>query len=304
MTETGAAGPRHEVRIPFILHGRRVTPPRSGARRLELPTGDALLPIVDADMVGSLVRPPDPGLAGITTGEVIAFLRMVGQNWKEREYARRQLYVSYLISLLGYSEKMAQAEANWIAVLLSSQSRLYDQLDIELGSRHLLDRWVPVEEADVRAFPLGTILHVLAGNVPASGVVSMIRSILTRNCSLVKMSSDDPVTAVMVALSFLDVDPDHPVSRSLSVVQWRGGDVEIEGRLVPAVDGICVWGARGRGGVDPGPGAPRGARSGVRPPPEHGHRWSRRAPAGLAGHRPRHLHARPAAPATPCGRSW
>ena len=67
---------------------------------------------------------------------------------------------------------MAKNEADWIAVLLSSNYRFYDLLNVELGNWQILDNWVLREEAFVRAFPCGLALHVLPGNVPLSAVLS------------------------------------------------------------------------------------------------------------------------------------
>jgi long-chain-fatty-acyl-CoA reductase len=48
---------------------------------------------------------------------------------------------------------------------------------------------------------------------------------------------------VALALSFMDVDPEHPVCRALSVVHWRGGtEGETELRLLRGADVVCAWG--------------------------------------------------------------
>ncbi|MFH4268025.1 acyl-CoA reductase, partial [Acinetobacter baumannii] len=84
------------------------------------------------------------------------------------------------------------------------------------------------DESYVRAFPKGKSVHLLAGNVPLSGIMSILRAILTKNQCIIKTSSTDPFTANALALSFIDVDPNHPITRSLSVIYWpHQGDTSL-----------------------------------------------------------------------------
>ncbi len=78
---------------------------------------------------------------------------------------------------------MARLEANWIAMLLCSKSALYDIVNYDLGSIHVLDEWLPRGDCYVKAQPKGVSVHLLAGNVPLSGVTSILRAILTKKMS-------------------------------------------------------------------------------------------------------------------------
>ena len=44
-------------------------------------------------------------------------------------------------------------------------------------------------------------------------------------------------------LTCLDIDPDHPVSRSLSVLYWEGGS-DVENQFIDLADVVCVWGQK------------------------------------------------------------
>jgi long-chain-fatty-acyl-CoA reductase len=232
------------MQVPLIVAGRRVAQTSAGQTQLLSRTGEQIhLPALDEAVVDDILAQPRDALQDVPLHEIVGFLHNVGHNWKSTEYSRRILYERYLCRHFGYSEKMAQTEANWIALLLSSHYRLYDTLSAELGSWHMLDGWVPREEAFVRALPRGRVLHLAAGNVPLSGVASILRALVTKNVSVVKVSSDDPMTPLALAMSFMDTDADHPVTRALSVVHWAGGD---EGplplRLVRDADAVCAWG--------------------------------------------------------------
>jgi long-chain-fatty-acyl-CoA reductase len=79
--------------------------------------------------------------------------------------------------------------------------------------------------------------------VPASAAISLLRSLVTKNATVLKFPGRDPVTCTSLALSFLDADPDHPVARATSVVYWPNGDAQ-GSRLVGSANGVCVWGGR------------------------------------------------------------
>jgi long-chain-fatty-acyl-CoA reductase len=242
--------------VPFLVAGRR-TSGRSRLVPLARDAGSApvAVPELDRAMVDRILGQDRALLAGVPFQEIVGFLNRVGRQWESREFIRRRLFVRQAVELLGYSEPMAETEADWISVLLTGHGRMYDMVEVELGSRFVLDEWVPREEAYVRAFPQGHSVHVLAGNVPLSGVTSIVRALLTKNVCTVKLSSRDPVTPVSLGLSFLDIDPEHPVSRALSVVHWDPGS-DAAARIMQAADAVCVWG---------GPDAVRWARDAARP---------------------------------------
>jgi hypothetical protein len=112
----------------------------------------------------------------------------------------------------------------------------------------LLDGWVPQvdpygNKSAIRAFP-PRLIHVLAGNSPMAAAASMAQGALVKAVNLFKMPSNDPFTPVAILKTMMDVDPNHPVVRSMSAVYWRGGDVNVERTLYRShyFDKIVAWG--------------------------------------------------------------
>jgi long-chain-fatty-acyl-CoA reductase len=215
--------------------------PREHAEVTTISGSSLSLGRIDAALARRLLGVDRSLLADTPTQEIIAFLARCGALWKNDEYARRRLYIRHLSEVVGYSTAMAEAEADMIGSLLSAHWRLRDVLAVELANPHVLDRWIAREDCEVRAFPRGLVVHLLPGNVPISSVVSVLRAVLTKNVSVAKVASGDPVTALALALSFMDVDAKHPVARSLSVVYWPQGD-PLGAGVVEAADAVCVWG--------------------------------------------------------------
>jgi long-chain-fatty-acyl-CoA reductase len=246
MATLAGAEPRETVTraLPFVINGRRVESVAEGTVLVRAPSGEQVsFPAFAEDALRELGAGDRDLLIDVPLQEILSFLNRVGRQWRSEEYPRRRLYVRQLQELLGYSERAARAEADRIGVLLTSHARMHDVVAAELGSRFVLDGWVAREEAWVRAFPRGLSVHVLPGNVPASAAISIVRALITKNLCVTKAASGDPVTPGALALSFLDVDPQHPVSLATSAVYWRSSDVAAA-RLLARADAVCAWGGQ------------------------------------------------------------
>jgi hypothetical protein len=117
-----------------------------------------------------------------------------------------------------------------------------------LGSLDVVDGWVqhtdPTGRASrVRAVP-PRLIHMVAGNAPIGVMQSIADGCLVKAVNLFKVPSVDPFTTVAVLRTMADIDPGHPVVRSLSALYWRGGDAQVEGVLYRAqyFDKLVAWG--------------------------------------------------------------
>lgn len=111
-----------------------------------------------------------------------------------------------------------------------------------------LDGWVSRRLRDgrelrVRAFGART-LHVPAGNGGIISAITIIRNAITRSDAIIKIPSNDPLTAMAIARTLADVAPNHPLTRHLAVAYWKGGDVEIEEKVCrpEKIEKIVAWG--------------------------------------------------------------
>ncbi|MGL5828162.1 MAG: aldehyde dehydrogenase family protein [Angustibacter sp.] len=229
-------------RLPIYLQGRRISRTGHGDHEFLSRTGVPFqLPRLGQSEVEQILGADRHVLARLSLQDILVFLNRVGKNWRSTEYPRRRLYVQQLREIMGYSAGAAEVEADRIAILLNSHSRMHDLISAELGSRYIVDDWVPREEGFVKAFPRGLVMHLLPGNVPLSSALSILRGLITKNICLAKIGSTDPLTAVALALSFTDVDPEHPVTKSMNVVYWEHDD-HIGQRITQGADAVIAWG--------------------------------------------------------------
>jgi hypothetical protein len=111
-----------------------------------------------------------------------------------------------------------------------------------------LEGWVDREGGDgrtisVRAFG-ARALHIIAGNSPTVAGLSIIRNAITRGDMIIKSPSNDPFSALGIVRTMIEMAPDHPITRHVSVAYWKGGDEAFEQRLYQAhnIEKIVAWG--------------------------------------------------------------
>lgn len=227
-------------KIPIIIGG--VIQDEGKLRELILTNDTKVsISIVDDNHIKSIID--NEVINNLRLNQVVNFLYTVGQRWRSEEYTRRRAYIRDLKNFLGYSNEMAKLEANWIAMLLCSKSALYDIVQHDLGSLHIIDEWIPQGDCYIKALPKGKSVHLLAGNVPLSGVTSILRAILTKNECIIKTSSTDPFTATALVSSFIDVNAEHPITRSMSVMYWsHNEDMSLPKKIMNHADVVVAWG--------------------------------------------------------------
>lgn len=111
-----------------------------------------------------------------------------------------------------------------------------------------LEGWVPQKlldgtELEVRCFGART-LHIVAGNAVSLSLWTIIRNMVLRSDAIIKAPSNDPFTALAIARTMVDMAPDHPLTKHLSVAYWKGGDEAFEQRLYQPqnLEKIVAWG--------------------------------------------------------------
>src|SRR5690606_22298826 len=66
----------------------------------------------------------------------------------------------------------------------------------------------------------------------------------TRSDCIIKTPSNDPLTAAALARTMIDMAPDHPLTKHISVAYWKGGDTHIESAIYDPrkIEKIIAWG--------------------------------------------------------------
>jgi hypothetical protein len=207
---------------------------------------DFTTPAIDLD---AIVRPRSelPPLLDVKLSEIIDFLVEVG----ERLHLDRNPYLQECLEYIAATNPLPRRVVENLyreAPLYLSRQLLESMVESNFANREALDGWVERTDAygsklALRAFP-PRIVHMLAGNAPAGCVASIAQGAIVKAVNLFKMPSSDPFTTVAVLRTMADIDPSHPVVRSMTAVYWQGGDEAIERTLYRPqyFDKIVAWG--------------------------------------------------------------
>lgn len=199
--------------------------------------------IVDRLPLGSPSKMDD--LYQLSFDEILDYLEELGKRlaFDKNAYMQEACELSYATSPA--TPPIVRAFYDHMPAMFDRE-RIRRTVEFNIGVPYL-EGWV---EQDINGSRVGIraygarALHIVAGNGPVLGALTMLRGAVTRGDTIIKVPSNDPFTTGAIARTMVDFAPDHPITRHLSVAYWRGGDEKIEQRLYQPhnVEKIVAWG--------------------------------------------------------------
>lgn len=228
------------INIPIIVNGRKIED--TGIfHEIQYDTGVILkIPKLTSDLEQEILDKNYTDLADIPIDDITIFLNEVGEKWADTKFELHQQAVELASKITGYNKHIFEEDFQRIARTMRRQ-KLYDLIDGDLGNYLYLDEWIPSQSVYVKAKPKGVVTHIMVGNVPLAGLFTIVRSILCKNRTIAKLPSRDLVSCLYFALTFLAVDSDNPVTKSLSVVYWSAQS-DFEKKIIAHSNVVCAWG--------------------------------------------------------------
>lgn len=188
-----------------------------------------------------------PPLLNVPLSEIIDFLVLTGEKIRDPKNEFMAECIDRMCSTHVLPREVVGAQAMHAAAYLDRR-RLMAEVEQNFPDPRVLDAWVPKADftgrkSFVRAFA-PRLIHVLPGNSPGVAVKSIAQGAMVKAINLFKMSSSDPFTMVAILRIMAEIDPDHPIVRSMSAAYWRGGDDAVERVLYRPqfFDKIVAWG--------------------------------------------------------------
>lgn len=184
-------------------------------------------------------------LYDISLADIVDYLDELSQRLAPEKNAHIRKAMEISAETAGHSPEMLEFMYDSIRNILRRE-RVEEAVRQNIGVDYL-EGWVESRLGDrttrVRAVG-GRGVHINAGNAPAIALVGVMMNAVTRSDAIMKSPSNDPFTATAVALTMIEMAPDHPLTRHLSVAYWKGGDSEFEKRLYrpSVVEKIVAWG--------------------------------------------------------------
>ena len=175
---------------------------------------------------------------------------------KQKEGLERQTVISACQSLseslsadeiiplllgLGIPEYKAQREL-FLAKQMLSRQYLEKRLEIEFGSDGDYE-YSPIDvEFKVKHIckPLGVLLHIVAGNVDALPVFSVIEGLLTGNINILKLPGEDNGLSVSILKRLIEIEP--LLADYIYVFDYPSQETESIQKMADSADAVIIWG--------------------------------------------------------------
>jgi hypothetical protein len=188
-----------------------------------------------------------PPLLNIPLAEIIDLLVETGARIRDPKNEIMQDCIDRMCSTHILPREVVANQAMYASMYLDKR-KLMAEVEQNFPDPAALDGWIPKQDftgrrSFVRAFA-PRLIHVLPGNSPGVAVKSIAQGAMVKAVNLFKMASSDPFTTVAILRTMAEIDPEHPVVKSMSAVYWRGGDDSVEAILYRAqyFDKIVAWG--------------------------------------------------------------
>ena len=233
------------VSAPFFARGELVEGSDAVHRSRDLGVHFAT-PRINLDQVVQ-PRTEVPPLLNVPLAEIIEFLVETGRRMIHPDNRFMRECIDRMSRTHVLPRRVLEAQVQGAAAYLDKRL-LNTVVGQNFPNPKALDDWIPHQDytgrrSFVRAFA-PRLVHVLPGNSPGVAVKSIAQGAMVKAINLFKMSSSDPFTMVAILRTMADIDPHHPIVKSMSAVYWRGGDTSVERVLYRPqyFDKIVAWG--------------------------------------------------------------
>jgi hypothetical protein len=131
-----------------------------------------------------------------------------------------------------------------MAVFLLSRENLENKIQRELGV-NAFDSYTTnppdgQQSINVKRMPLGTLLHIAAGNVDGLPAFSLAEGLLTGNVNIIKLPQADDGLSLEIIQKVIEIEPE--LADFIYVFDTPSTDVMTIKKLADMADGIIVWG--------------------------------------------------------------
>jgi len=181
----------------------------------------------------------------ISLDEIVDYLVELGPRLDYRKNPHIALALEMQILTSHHTREML--ENSYVSMLQAlTRPVIEERLEKNIGRKYL-EGWVDEKMMDrtvaVRAFGARAI-HAIAGNSGVIALETILDNAVTRSDAIIKIPSNDPYFSTAVARTMVEMAPNHPVTRHLSVAYWKGGDASVEKFLYDSknVEKIVAWG--------------------------------------------------------------
>ena len=175
--------------------------------------------------------------------KIFAVLEKAAAVWSDPNSAFRREAQERLPGITGFSPQMVELGLNELPAMLDPgtlERKLATELrGIPVAAGYKQDR---ADGALLQYQPLGTVFHVLSGNVFLVGPGSFIEGLITGNASILKMSNAEKYFMPRFMQSLIDCDKDAVVSSSAAIIDFASSQTGVIDVFKKHADCFVLWG--------------------------------------------------------------
>jgi hypothetical protein len=211
----------------------------------DLPSDAALTPPMIAEACRALRRNRERSLARFSTAQMAGIIAETARRWLQPDDPFRQLALAEGPVATGFSAATLGhgLDAFFGEWTLDNMEALLVQ---DLGSAGRLDQFGPGPgEVRPRQTALATAPELLvqftAGNLPVSGMTSLLLGVLLRSAQFLKCASGATLFPRLLAHSLVDTEPG--LAGGIEIAGWPGGTTILEEPLLAEADLVTASGS-------------------------------------------------------------
>jgi hypothetical protein len=211
----------------------------------DLPPEAVLTPTLVRDACIAVKRNRATWLLHRRTQELIELLAYAAERWQQPEFAFRRLALQVGAAETGYgAATLARGLDSFFRLL--TVDHLQALIVQDLGEVRRLDEFsAPAGELRHGRLALAQgpelLVHLAAGNLPNSTLMSLVLGLLTKSAQFVKLASRATVIPRLFAHSLTELEP--KLGGCLEFAVWPGGQTELEAAVFGETTCVTVQGS-------------------------------------------------------------
>lgn len=210
----------------------------------DLPPEATLSPSMITEACLALRRNREQRLRMQTTAQVASIIAETARSWLREDYPFRRLALEHGPTATGFSAATLQRGLD-VFFREWTLDNIQALLRQDLGAVERLDQFCSSEaEQRQRQSSIATgpelLVHILAGNIPVSGMSTLLLGLLVRSAQFLKCASGTGLFPRLLAHSLADTDP--AMAACLEIAEWPGGTIALEEPLFAEADCVTATG--------------------------------------------------------------
>ncbi|MBU2574851.1 MAG: hypothetical protein KKH28_12320 [Elusimicrobia bacterium] len=182
-------------------------------------------------------------LNGCPLDRILDVFGKMSEKWADPQYRLRKLALKQLPEETGFSAGMIELglkELCWMFEPRGLRKKIAAELRGILRAGSGFYNYSTQTEFSWR--PLGTVLHVLSGNVFLVAAGSLVEGLLTGNATILKPSSSEKIFPRLLLESLRECDKEGIISGSVALADYSSSQADVIAEFKKRVDAIVVWG--------------------------------------------------------------